>query len=219
MRMEIVAATGNAHKLQEIRRILTPAGVTVHSAAGRGGMPQVVEDGDTFAANAIKKAGVTSRHFGCRVLADDSGLEVEALSGAPGVHSARYAGQHGDNAANLRKLLAELQGVANRRARFVCVLALADPCGSVRTVRGEVSGRIAERASGRNGFGYDPVFIPDGAERTFADLPESVKDRISHRAVALQNAVQAGLFRHSPPSDASAPPTPGEGLEHGAGIQ
>ena len=153
-------------------------------------IPPVIEDGRTFAANARKKALVTARAFRCVVVADDSGLEVDALGGAPGVRSARYAGARAGDAKNNRKLLRALAGCppARRGAQFRCCIAVASPDGRVTTVEGRVRGRIAARLSGRTGFGYDPLFIIPQYGRTLAALGPRIKDRVSHRARALRKA-------------------------------
>ena len=188
--MKIIAATSNAHKIIEIRQILGAHGIEVIGANEAGGMPEVVEDGTTFRENAIKKAVEGARALKAPVLADDSGLEVVALGGAPGIYSARYACEGGNDGRNVAKLLKNLEGVTDRRARFVCVIAVALPDGTVLgTAEGEVRGRIAEAPSGNGGFGYDPVFIPDGYEQSFGVLPPEVKNRLSHRANALQAAL------------------------------
>ena len=192
--IRIVAATGNAHKVEEMQAILAPHGIQVLSAKEAGGMPDVVEDGDTFTANAIKKALETAQSLQCPVLADDSGLEVFALGGAPGIYSARYACEGGNDGRNVQKLLHELGDSDDRTARFVCVIALASPAGLIGTTEGEVRGRIIDSPRGDHGFGYDPVFVPDGYEGTFAELPSEVKNQLSHRVNALQNAVSSGLF-------------------------
>lgn len=197
--MRLLAATGNMHKLEEIREILEPHGFQVLGAADVGGLPEVVEDRDSFEGNAMKKALETAIAKSCPCLADDSGLEVEALGGQPGIFSARYAGTQGDNAANRRKLLQELAGVADRRARFTCVIAVATPEGPVGSVRGEVRGRIIESERGQGGFGYDPLFIPDGYGQTFAELPGEVKHALSHRGNALRAALASGLFKRLDP--------------------
>lgn len=192
--LQIVAATGNAHKVEEMQAILAPLGIEVLSAKAVGGMPDVDEDGDTFAANAIKKAVETAQILGRPVLADDSGLDVFALGGEPGIFSARYAGEGGNDGRNVRKLLDRLDGQADRAARFVCVIALASPTGLIGTAEGEVRGRIIHEPRGDHGFGYDPVFVPEGFDQTFAELPGEVKNRFSHRGNALQQAVANGLF-------------------------
>lgn len=184
---KLVIATGNQNKVREIRAILAPFGIEVVSATDCGGMPDVVEDGDTFVANAAKKAIAGARAFGQYVLADDSGLAVDALDGAPGVYSARYAGEGGNDGRNVAKLLDNLTGVDNRAARFVCAMVIASPDGKVVCESiGKVEGRIATEVHGTGGFGYDPVFFPDGYDATFGELPSEVKNRISHRANALQ---------------------------------
>jgi XTP/dITP diphosphohydrolase len=196
----ILVATGNAHKLDEIRHILAPYGIEVLGAGSPGvpAFPNVVEDGATFEANAVKKAVQVAAATGLCTLADDSGLEVVALHGAPGVHSARYAGEQGNDRQNLLKLLQALQGVIDRHAQFTCVIALASPAGLLGTARGEIRGRIVFEPRGTSGFGYDPVFVPDGQHRTFAELPGAVKNGMSHRCRALQAAANAGLFDKLP---------------------
>ena len=196
--IDILAATGNAHKVREMSTILAPAGVRLLSAAEVGGIPEVIEDGATFRENAVKKACEVARATGRRVVADDSGLEVVALAGEPGVFSARYAGEGGNDGRNVRKLLGKLEGVTDRRARFVCVIAVADPGGLVGTAEGEVRGHIALAPRGTGGFGYDPVFVPEGYEQTFAELPAEIKNGMSHRGNALAAAVAQGLFGGCP---------------------
>ncbi len=189
--MRLLVATRNAHKLDEIRAILARPDLDVIGLEALPGAPEIVEDGDTFEANAIKKAVTIARLAGTWVLADDSGLEVDALAGAPGVYSARYAGEPADYAANNRKLLRELAGIRNRRARFRCVMALSDPQGKTRTVEGRCEGHIIEAEAGTGGFGYDPLFVPEGARVTFAEMPAAEKNAISHRGRALQAAERA----------------------------
>ncbi len=189
--MKIVLATSNEHKVREYAQMLEPLGVTVVSAAQMGGMPEVDEDGETFEANAAKKATEAARHFGCAVMADDSGLEVLALNGEPGVRSARYAGEGGNDGRNLAKLLGKLQDVEDRRARFVCAIALSEADGTLRgVVRGEVQGTMAREIRGQGGFGYDPAFLPLGYDQTFGELPQEVKNQLSHRGNALRAAVK-----------------------------
>jgi XTP/dITP diphosphohydrolase len=189
--MRLLVATRNAHKLDEIRAILARPDLDVIGLEALPGAPEIEEDGDTFEANAIKKAVTIARLAGTWVLADDSGLEVDALAGAPGVYSARYAGEPADYAANNRKLLRELAGIRNRRARFRCVMALSDPQGKTRTVEGRCEGHIIEAEAGTGGFGYDPLFVPEGARVTFAEMPAAEKNAISHRGRALQAAERA----------------------------
>ena len=186
--MKLVIATRNAHKLEEIRAIFDFAGLDVGSAFDYPDMPDVVEDGDTFEANALKKAREIAGATGCWALADDSGLVVDALDGAPGIYSARYAGEHCSYADNNAKLLRELEGVEDRAARFVTVIALSDPSGVAQTVDGECPGVIIDQPRGARGFGYDPLFVPDGYDRTFAELDASVKNRIPHPGRALEQA-------------------------------
>ncbi|MBN2450965.1 MAG: RdgB/HAM1 family non-canonical purine NTP pyrophosphatase [Lentisphaeria bacterium] len=191
---QILAATGNAHKVREMAAILAPAGIGVLGPDDVGGIPEVVEDGATFRENAVRKAAEIAAATGRVVVADDSGLEVMALGGAPGVYSARYAGPGGNDGRNVAKLLAALEGIRDRRARFVCVIAVAAPNGDVRTAEGEVRGRIIAGPRGDGGFGYDPVFVPEGHTQTFAELPPTVKNGISHRRNALAAAIEAGIF-------------------------
>ena len=191
MTTNLVLATKNPGKIREFRALfwdLPRLRVTALDELGK--MPDVVEDGKLFEENAIKKAREIAKATGTLVLADDSGLEVEALGGRPGVHSARYAGRHGDDAANNDKLLAELSQTpdAQRAARFRVVLALADPTGplgdEIHTETGICKGTILRARRGTQGFGYDPLFCPDGYELSMAELAPEEKNRISHRALA-----------------------------------
>ena len=191
---EILAATNNKHKLEELRTILGQHGIKVISAAEAGGISEVVEDADTFEGNAAKKAIETAQEKGMTVFADDSGLEVDALNGAPGIYSARYAGPNASHQDLYEKVLKELEGVEDRSARFVCVIALATPEGLIGTTRGTVEGKIALQAQGEDGFGYDPVFIPNGYDQSFAELGEEIKNSMSHRGNALKKSLEAGLF-------------------------
>lgn len=186
--MKLLIATRNPHKLSEIREIFDLPEREFVSALDFPDIPDVVEDGATLEANAIKKAVTMALATGFYALADDTGLEVTALDGAPGVYSARYAGAEADYAANNRKLLAELAPVDDRAAQFRCVIALSDPDGRAQYVEGICPGRIAREPRGANGFGYDPIFIPDGFDRTFAELASDEKNRISHRGRALGQA-------------------------------
>ena len=189
--MKLVIATRNKHKLEEIRAIFALNTLELVSALDFPEIPDVVEDGETFEENAVKKAVTLARATDCWALADDSGLEVDALDGRPGVYSARYAGEPANYEANNQKLLAELGGQSNRRARFRCVVALADPSGKSRVVQGRCEGTIIERLKGKAGFGYDPLVVPDGYTETFAEMSSELKNRISHRARALAEAKRA----------------------------
>lgn len=183
--MKILIASHNAHKIQEIREIFDLPQVIWVSTADFPELGEVVEDGDTFAANATKKARELALATGLWALADDSGLEVAALNNRPGVYSARYGGEPGNHARNNARLLQELAGVEDRTARFRCVAALSDPTGRVETVAGSCPGRIIEALRGGQGFGYDPLFIPDGHDRTFAEMGNAEKNKLSHRGRAM----------------------------------
>jgi len=186
--MQLLIGTRNRDKLREIRSIFQLPGVHMVSALEFPALPEIEETGATLEENAVQKAASLARLTGCWTLADDAGLEVEALHGAPGVYSARYAGETASYEENNRKLLNQLSGHADRRAVFRCVIALSDPLGSARTVEGECRGTIADAPRGDKGFGYDPLFLPEGDERTFAEMGEREKNAISHRKQALHNA-------------------------------
>jgi len=185
--MDIVLATRNNKKIEEIRRMMSGMRVNILSLSDFD-CPEVQEDADSFEGNAIKKAATISKCTGCAAVSDDSGLEVDALGGMPGIYSARYAGDGADDQRNVRKLLAAMQNVPQeqRGARFVCCIALALPDGSVHTFEGEVKGIIAVEPKGVSGFGYDPVFYPSGHEITFAQMSAEQKDSMSHRRAALE---------------------------------
>lgn len=187
---DILAATKNAHKIEEFKELLGSKEVNILSLLDFPDAPDVVEDGATFEENARKKAAESSAFTGLSTFADDSGLEVEALNGEPGIRSARYAGENASNEERIKKLLDNMKGASSRKARFVCVIALANDGEVVETFTGEVKGTIAESPRGANGFGYDPVFIPDGYDKTFAELDASVKNKISHRARAVKAALE-----------------------------
>jgi XTP/dITP diphosphohydrolase len=189
--MQLLIATRNAHKLKEIRAILELPGVEIVGADAFPDLPDVVEDRDTFEGNAAKKAVELAAASGMLTLADDSGLEVDALNGAPGVYSARYAGEPSNDAANNRKLLAALDDVTDRTARFRCAIALATPDGRSQTVDGRCEGKIGHEPRGDQGFGYDPLFIPDGYTQSFGELSGDIKHSISHRGAALAEAKKA----------------------------
>ena len=186
--IELVVATRNRHKTREIQHILGPE-IRVRDLAAHPEIAEIRERGMSFEENAKLKALATSRQLPALVIADDSGLEVDALAGAPGIYSARYAGANATDPDRIDKLLRELARVRatndRRRARFRCVVALARDGNLLGTFEGIVEGRIADEARGDSGFGYDPIFIPEGFEQTFGELPTEVKNAISHRAKAI----------------------------------
>ena len=194
---QLLLATRNSHKTREFVEILGD-GFDVHDLTDVAELPAVTETGLTFEANAILKAVETSKHFQELVVADDSGLEVDALQGAPGTYSARYAGDHATDAANVAKLLVELtrRDPAPYSARFRCSLALARQGEVLGIVEGVVEGTIVNEPRGSAGFGYDPVFQPHGFDQTFAELSPVEKNRISHRARAIQ-LLRAALLAKS----------------------
>jgi XTP/dITP diphosphohydrolase len=186
--MTIVLATRNKKKVEELTRIFSGYAIRFLTLDAFPGCPEVVEDGATFRQNALKKAIQVSRFTGCPSIADDSGLEVPALGGAPGILSARYAGKGANDRKNLRKLLkdmAKLEGAA-RDARFVCCIAFALQGGTHKTFTGYAKGKIGEKPRGFNGFGYDPIFFPSGGQKTFAEMTEAEKDVVSHRGKAMR---------------------------------
>ena len=190
--MRLLVATRNQHKLAEIRQIFSIPGLELVAADEIPGLPlEVVEDADTFEGNALKKARELCRASGLWTIADDSGLEVDALNHAPGVYSARYAGEECCYKANNDKLLRELSGVEARGACFRSVIALCAPDGREWVVDGQCVGQIIHEARGVNGFGYDPLFVPEGYTRTFAELDSATKNSLSHRGQALRRAAEA----------------------------
>lgn len=184
----LVLATSNRGKIREISDLLSGLEIEVLTCDDLDGWPALEEKGDTFEENAASKAGELSLWAGMPALADDSGLEVEALGGEPGVRSARYAGMQGDDAANIARLLRELESVLpeSRGARFVCVLVLASPDGESIEIRETCEGSVTAAPRGELGFGYDPVFVPAGTEKTLAELPLGEKNAVSHRGKALR---------------------------------
>lgn len=197
----LVLATHNAHKVGELQAILATIGLDVELVGLPDDAPDVVEDGLTFEANAAKKARSAAQATGLPSVADDSGLCVDALNGMPGVFSARWAGSHGDDAANLRLVLDQIADVGDehRGASFVCAAALALPSGEERVVEGRLTGVLAREPRGSGGFGYDPVFVPDGDRRTTAEMPPEEKHAISHRGNAfraLAPAIRELVTRH-----------------------
>ena len=185
---KLLLATRNQHKKRELQELLTGLEVDVLTLEDLKPLPEVEEDGATFEDNAVTKACETAQHSGWLSLADDSGLEVDALQGRPGVYSARFAGEGASDEANNSKLLELLKDVPDdeRTARFVCVIAICDPGGALHTVRGECDGTIMRMPSGTGGFGYDPLFVPRGYDQTYAQLSALDKNNISHRGVALK---------------------------------
>ena len=186
--MKLIIASNNAHKVGEIKDILGSRFEEILSLREAGVCHETIEDGDSFVANSLKKAREIAEITGCAALADDSGLCVDALGGAPGIYSARYAGV--DSAelrdrANCDLLLKNLAGVSDRNAHFTCAIALVYPDGREVMAEGYIHGEIIDEFRGENGFGYDPLFLPKGYSRTVAELSESEKNSISHRANAL----------------------------------
>ena len=201
--VDIVIATGNWHKVRELKALLRLRGIRWRSLVECPPAPPVHETGRTFDANAVNKARAIANATGYPALADDSGLEVEALGGAPGVRSARFSGSHGDDRANNDKLLRLLDGLpaVRRRARYRCSLAFAQPSGAVAITRGVWQGRIANEPRGVGGFGYDPIFLLPRLGRTVAELPRAVKRRASHRAIAarrMRRVLQRWLWNTRP---------------------
>jgi XTP/dITP diphosphohydrolase len=181
--IRLVLATRNQGKVAELQRILDDVELLDAEDAG---VPDVEETGDTFADNALLKARAAVAASGLPAIADDSGLSVVALGGEPGVRSARYAGAHGDDEANLRLVLERMDGQAQRSARFVCAAALVAPDGREWVVEGTVEGELITEPRGTGGFGYDPIFVPEGEQRTTAEMSPHEKDAISHRGKAFR---------------------------------
>jgi XTP/dITP diphosphohydrolase len=198
----IVLATRNPHKVEEVRRIFVDVGLDFEIVGldAVDDPPEVAETGATFSDNALLKARAVAPAVGLAVIAEDSGLCVDALNGMPGVLSARWSGRHGDDRANLELVLAQTADVPDERrgAHFVCAAALALPSGEERVVVGRLDGRLARRPRGTGGFGYDPIFVPDDEDRTTAEMSPSEKDAISHRGRALRAlAPMVGLLLSS----------------------
>ena len=211
--MQLLVASRNKHKLKELAGLLQDLPLEAIPASGIRGLPEIVEDGATIRDNAMKKAVETARVAKKLTLADDTGLEVDALKGEPGVRSARFAGEDATYHENNKKLLERLAGVPydKRTARFRCVVAIADENGLCECVEGICNGTILEAERGGGGFGYDPLFIADGQTKTFAELSPEVKNRISHRAKAMQKAwavLSRYLREHSAGTDDSPPAPP-----------
>ena len=187
---EILLASANPHKIEELEQILIPLGITLKSARDYPDGEEVDEDQPSLEGNALKKARYWHQKTGLPSLSDDTGLEVDALSGAPGVHSARYAGNNASYLQNTEKLLSEMNGQKNRSAQFRTVIAFVDGKGREHLFEGVCRGTIISEPRGDKGFGYDPVFVPDGYERTFAELSSEEKNLISHRGRALKKFVE-----------------------------
>lgn len=192
--MKLILATRNQGKVRELTNMLygeanSKQQIEVISLENYPDAPEVIEDGKTYAENAIKKASVIAAYTSHLTLADDAGLEVDELDGAPGIHSKRWAGENATDETRIAKLLQALEGAANRRARFIAAIAVVHPNANPEVVLGVCEGHIRHDPVGESGFGYDPVFVPDGYHQTFAELGEEIKNRISHRAKALEQAI------------------------------
>jgi XTP/dITP diphosphohydrolase len=198
--VKLLLATRNRNKVVEMQHALEDTGWQVVMLSDIVGAPDVEEDGATFHDNALKKARSAARVSGLWTLAEDSGLEIDALGGEPGVKSARYAGEGASDADRIRKIIGHLTSVPDERrtGRFRCMMCVIDPAGTEKCFDGCCEGRIANDARGSSGFGYDPIFIPDGYDKTFAELGLGVKSKISHRARAMQQ-VLAFLRSHVSP--------------------
>lgn len=186
MKQILVLATTNQGKTREIKKLLENEAVEIKNLSDFGPIPEVIEDGETFDDNAYKKASFTARVLGYPAIADDSGLCVEALDGAPGVYSARYAGDDATDAQNVEKLLKEMEGKTNRNASFKCVISISVPTGQALTYEGECNGILTEKPEGENGFGYDPLFFYPDFGKTFAQVSMEEKGKVSHRGKALK---------------------------------
>lgn len=189
IKTKLLLSSRNQGKVREFAAFFAELGWQIEAVPADA--PEVVEDGDTFAANAIKKAEQIAAYYHCPVIADDSGIEVDALNGRPGVYSARYAGEHATDEQNNEKMLRELQGVApeDRTARFISAIALARPGQETLVSFGTVEGTVLEVPRGTDGFGYDPLFLVTSLNQTLAEIPLAEKNRISHRAQALRGMV------------------------------
>ena len=206
-KIPLVIATGNPGKITEIQELLTGFPIEIKSLADFGPIPEVAEDGETFDENAYKKASFTAKILGIPALADDSGLMVEALGGAPGVLSARYAGENATDAQRVAKLLKEMKDQTHRKAAFECVISIAVPSGPALTYEARCEGLIAEQPTGQSGFGYDPLFFYPPLNKTFGQMTIAEKSQVSHRGKALQELIQEldkvliWIRRHMPPEE------------------
>jgi len=205
---EVVIATRNAGKLREIKEILAPLNLKILSLKDFSGISEITEDGSSFAQNAAKKAREVARQTGRLAIADDSGLAVDALRGRPGIFSSRYAGEKSTDEEKYQKLLEEMRGIPEqkRHAAFICAIAIATPQGRVELLEGKCGGQIALAPRGEHGFGYDPVFFLPELGKTMAELDPEVKNRVSHRARALEKlkAVLPPLLSSLTPNFSSA---------------
>lgn len=190
MKQIIVLATRNKGKVREFSKLLNHSFIELRNLDDFGPIPEVTEDGDTFDDNAYKKASFTARVLGYPALADDSGLCVDALDGAPGVKSARYAGESATDADNVKKLLSAVKSETNRKAFFKCVISIAVPQGAALTYEGECRGVIIDEPRGENGFGYDPIFFYPELNKSFAELTVEEKGEVSHRGKALREVTE-----------------------------
>lgn len=190
MKQIIVLATTNKGKTREMKEMLKDHPIEIRDLSDFGPIPEVIEDGETFDDNAYKKAAFTAKVLGYPALADDSGLCVDALDGAPGVYSARYAGENATDAENVDKLLKALENEDNRKAAFQCVISIAVPTGAALTYEGRCEGVLTREPAGDNGFGYDPLFFFPELDKTFAQLSMDEKARVSHRGKALQEVTR-----------------------------
>jgi XTP/dITP diphosphohydrolase len=203
----LVIATTNPGKVAEMRDLLTDFPIQLKSLADFGPIPAVEEDGKTFDENAYKKASFTAKILGIPALADDSGLVVDALDGAPGVLSARYAGENATDEQRMTKLLKEMQGKTNRNAAFECVLSIAVPSGPALTYEARCEGLVAVQPAGQSGFGYDPIFFYPPLKKTFGQMTRVEKSHVSHRGKALNELKQEfdkvilWVRRHMPPEE------------------
>ncbi|MCP3875168.1 MAG: XTP/dITP diphosphatase [Desulfobacteraceae bacterium] len=186
MKQTIVLATTNKGKTREIQKLLNHPSIEIKNLDDFGPIPEVIEDGETFDDNAYKKASFTAKILGYPAMADDSGLCVDALDGAPGVYSARYAGKNASDADNVNKMLDALKDKENREAEFKCVISIAVPTGAALTYEGDCKGVITKEPVGESGFGYDPLFFCPEFNKTFAQLTIEEKGQVSHRGKALQ---------------------------------
>jgi len=189
---KLFLASGNIHKIEEMSDVLNPHGIELHSTRDYPDVPEPEEDQPTLEGNALKKARYWFDITGLPSLADDTGLEVEALNGKPGVYSARYAGEKATYNDNVEKLLTELSGKTNRKAMFRTVIAYVS-ADEEKLFEGVCKGNITEEKKGEKGFGYDPIFLPDGYTQTFAELSSSEKNKISHRGIAVQSFIKEVL--------------------------